>query len=243
MKKFLLAAAALVASASVNAATYLVDDFLSYPNPTTLQVNGAGDTDTTGNLGYTLGGFGYERNILFEALIDAGPTGPGGDLWTGDINLDGNGILSINNGTNVKTRTTLTYDVSSLANVLGPVGAASFAVMFSDGVVFNNPATPGDESLASTSIQAFLNGTSIGLWTLTCPIETSDLSCLPEFAGFQFNANLFTGTNDELKFVINGPAGFDLVVDQIAVVPEPGMLGLFGLGLAGLGFARRRKTA
>jgi hypothetical protein len=32
-------------------------------------------------------------------------------------------------------------------------------------------------------------------------------------------------------------------ISQTATIPEPGALALFGLGLAGLGFARRRKAA
>lgn len=246
MKKFLLAAA-LMASASVNAApVFVIDDFLSEPNPTELLINGIGDAETTGDQNYSLGGFNYTRNILFQAIADPQPNGPGGQLWTGDILGDGNGMLSINNGTNVKTRTTLTYDITSLYGSLSTLTKAAFAVIFSDGVVFDNPGTPGeDESLNSTNIEAFLNGNSIGLWTLTCPIATTGESCDPEFAGFGFDGQLLSQTGPNyLTFVINGPAGYDLNVDQIAVeVPEPAMLGLFGLGLMGLAAGRRRKTA
>jgi PEP-CTERM putative exosortase interaction domain len=35
---------------------------------------------------------------------------------------------------------------------------------------------------------------------------------------------------------------FDFVVEAPSAVPEPGTLALFGLGLAGLGFARRRRA-
>jgi len=40
-----------------------------------------------------------------------------------------------------------------------------------------------------------------------------------------------------------GTTGLTLTVDSesVVAVPEPGMIALFGLGLAGIGFARRRR--
>jgi len=35
----------------------------------------------------------------------------------------------------------------------------------------------------------------------------------------------------------------NLVITQMATVPEPGALALFGPGLAGLGYARRKRAA
>lgn len=240
MKKFLLAAAALVASASANAAIYVIDDFTTNPpNPTSFTLSAAGQSATDGpNEAYTLGGINYTRTVLFELLSETDPN----NIREAELNIMG-GELNIANDAFVKSRATLSYDISALDALLPNFATANFGVIFSDGVVLDNPITPGDESLASTSIQAFLNGTSIGTWTLTCPIENADQACDPEFAGFAFTGAMLTGTNDILQFIINGPGGYDLTVDQIAVVPEPGMVALFGLGLAGLGFARRRKTA
>ena len=63
----------------------------------------------------------------------------------------------------------------------------------------------------------------------------------------------FAGSIDELR-IVGSFAGADaleldnLIFTEIAPTPtapvsEPGTLALFGLGLMGLGFARRRKTA
>ena len=62
------------------------------------------------------------------------------------------------------------------------------------------------------------------------------------------NAGITLGANFSIKFqqYDNFPRNYDgrgydeVVIDEI---PEPGTLALFGVGLAGLGFTRRRKAA
>lgn len=60
----------------------------------------------------------------------------------------------------------------------------------------------------------------------------------------ELGTNLAYGVNwvfgDTLSNYVSGDDGY-IVRNAVVQAPEPGMLGLFGLGLAGLGFARRRK--
>ena len=73
--------------------------------------------------------------------------------------------------------------------------------------------------------------------------DTGPLSAmidLTPFAGISARVNFLWTIPD----AFSGPANAQLDnVKIVSAVPEPGTLALFGLGLAGLGFARRRKAA
>ena len=64
-------------------------------------------------------------------------------------------------------------------------------------------------------------------------------------SAFTINSGFVAGVNT-LEFQVQdvgGIAGFMVSSLSGTAISEPGMLAVFGLGIAGLGFARRRRTS
>lgn len=232
MKRTILAAAAVVAmgfSAGASALPlYWIDDFTSTPpNPFSAELTTQGQSASDGPEGYSIMGNPFTRSVLFENIADTNLNA--GGKATLDI---AGGELNISNGPNVQSRTTLTYDISSLDALLADDNFFRLNVTYSDGAGGLNGQNPD-----ATSIEAILNGVSLGVWNLTTAIYSGT-----DGGGFLVSGSQLSGSMDDLVVIINGPAGYDLTVDAIAInVPEPAMIGLFGLGAIGLGLARRRK--
>ena len=62
------------------------------------------------------------------------------------------------------------------------------------------------------------------------------------FAGFDLHFDLYGYDSDAKKVEVKAPFSHDAGTDEITKVPEPSIIALFGLGLVGLGFARRRQS-
>ena len=229
------AALALGYSGSASAtAFYVIDDFLSAPpNPFNANLPNQGQQSTDGPDSYLINGLGFTRSVLFQNVADASPA------YGASISIQ-NGDLKIVNGPTVRSRTTLTYTVDSLKAVTTADSYSTVGVVFSNGTAsLNGPTTI--EGFIKNSLTGNVNQ-SLGTITLKSYIDATSNVANEYWGGLTLLGSQLTGTGDILTFIINGPADYDLTLDQIDfAVPEPAMIGLFGMGAVALGIARRRK--
>lgn len=143
---------------------------------------------------------------------------PAGSEWIGRADGSGGNTPSAN------YIFTTTFDLTGLdfttASITGRIGSDDAASIFLNGV---------DSGFSGSNFASLTNF-----------VLNSDFVPGLNVLEFVVLNSTFTGVNP-MGLVITDLAGTADIVSRDPI-PEPGTLALFGLGLAGLGFARRKKT-
>jgi hypothetical protein len=170
--------------------------------------------------------FGVCLNLGCSPLVDAGdwsillPKGPNAGNWTNADSI----TFDLGPGT---------YDIGFVARNSGTPNGGNPAGLLAE-ILWD-----GNENLSSSNWDVTTNGVNYvaatewaqngsGIWGGNLLGEISSN------AKWLWTANNFNGLTDAV-------AGFRTTI-TVGNVPEPSIIALFGLGLLGLGFARRRKA-
>lgn len=188
--------------------------------------------------------------VDFSGTIGSAPTDTGftGRSATGFIQYDTTLATDANTGTNTQgifidaiTAASFTLDLSYTVFLGG--GANKIVVnnnAAGDSITLSGPVAGPDLVTASSTSIPFamrldLGGSASVLASDALPFDFSPITTSRELQiSFNGGGKLVSALMDTVSFS---------VVNTDSVLPEPGTLALFGLGLAGLSFARRKVVA
>lgn len=221
MKTLLIGASALfLASTSAHAATILIDDFATPQGPVT-DSTADGSAVTSAPMMITVGGNTISRTLMINLISTVPPEEAEAEVASG--------LFDLNLGTGDDAEARLIYNVDALSDDFAALGELSNLALLVEVIAADG---------TMKTIEAILNGTTIGVFNLP------DLITTPTMLTFDLDESIAVGGT--LEFVFNGSPGYDVALRvlgfEATAVPAPAALGLFGLGLAAVGFARTRRS-
>ncbi|MGB7404458.1 MAG: PEP-CTERM sorting domain-containing protein [Pacificimonas sp.] len=240
MKTLLAGAAAIGLATSASAVTVDVDPFDTLFGGTDNQITLNTGTTTAGP---TVLSNGVTRSVEFTIVGN----NSAGQSNSAQLEI-ANGQFTVSNQADVESSTELTYDVGSLFDqaVIDSNGAATGSLdiltVFADLtriLTLTVNGTEADSVVVQQQVGDSIGGNPVGPQQLTTSLN--------------FDTDLLSGAGDDIiTLSILGSAGLDYTIEILSAnfenvpnvdVPAPGALGLLGLGVLGLGLARRRKAA